>query len=86
MPKKSKLAKAAEQSIKKSIAKAAARRSFVGAVRKAENAAASELRQLEQQVAKSGGGQNSWGAAFQLHRARATALAYEPSGKRPAVA
>lgn len=82
MSKQSKAEKAAAKSIrKKSLkgqrAKTAARRSFVGVVAKAEGDAARELRQLEKQIAESGGGQEAWGAAFQVHRARANAMAYE---------
>jgi hypothetical protein len=73
--------KAAVKSLRKSarqiMAKSAARHSLQGAVAKASNDALQHIRQLEREVAAKGSGQDAWGAAFLLNRARADLAALE---------
>lgn len=63
--------KSLRKSAKRTVAKSAARRSLSSAVIKAESDALQHIRQLEQQVAKSAGGQDAWGLGFLINRERA---------------
>jgi hypothetical protein len=65
------------KSAKRTVAKTAARRALSNQVIKAESDALQHIRQLEREVAAKGSGQDAWGAAFLLNRAKMDALALE---------
>lgn len=71
-----KTVKKLRRSSKGIVAKAAARNSLAGAAGRAERQALDRIAQLEREVKKSGGGQSSWGSAFELARLQASVGAY----------